>query len=201
MLGLKLNHVSKRGHMVIHYLIQAIIWINDGILLIEPLGINFSEFFSEFEHFHLTECTWKCRLRNSVHFVSASMCYFIGPLLLTGITWAGIDIRAWMSTLYGYHNLHYNYEKISAISSETVVSGTHWTIPTQYFWPRVFGAPIIYVIPVTWLTSIHILSRHCSEWFKMLTYCDVIDTRAGRQQLWRHSDRPIVSAWLLGTLS
>ena len=25
--------------------------------------------------------------------------------------------------------------------------------------------------------------------FKMLNYCDVIDTRAGRQQLWRHNDR------------
>ena len=23
----------------------------------------------------------------------------------------------------------------------------------------------------------------------MLTYCDVIDTKAGRQQLWRHNDR------------
>ena len=22
-------------------------------------------------------------------------------------------------------------------------SGAHWTTPTQYFWPRVFGAPII----------------------------------------------------------
>ena len=25
----------------------------------------------------------------------------------------------------------------------------------------------------------------------MLTYCDVIDTRAGRQQLWRHNDRVV----------
>ena len=40
-----------------------------------------------------------------------------------------------------------------------------------------------------WLNWIHILSRHCSEWFEMLTYCDVIDTRAERQQLWRHNDR------------
>ena len=31
--------------------------------------------------------------------------------------------------------------------------------------------------------------RHCSERFKMLTYCHVIDTRADRQQLWRHNDR------------
>ena len=33
------------------------------------------------------------------------------------------------------------------------------------------------------------LSRHCSERFKMLIYCDVIDTRADRQQVWRHNDR------------
>ena len=32
------------------------------------------------------------------------------------------------------------------------------------------------------------LSRHCSERFKMLIYCDVIDTRADRQQVWRHND-------------
>ena len=32
--------------------------------------------------------------------------------------------------------------------SETEVSGVHWTIPTQHFWPSVFGAPIIYVMPV-----------------------------------------------------
>ena len=37
--------------------------------------------------------------------------------------------------------------------------------------------------------SVIILSRHCSERFKMLTYCDVIDTGADRQQLWRHNDR------------
>ena len=37
--------------------------------------------------------------------------------------------------------------------------------------------------------KIYILSRHCSQWFKMLTYCDVIDTIAGRQQLWHHNDR------------
>ena len=29
---------------------------------------------------------------------------------------------------------------------------------------------------------------YCSEWFKMFTYCDVIDTRAGRQQWWCHND-------------
>ena len=55
---------------------QAIIWNNAGILLIEPLGTKFSEISvkSEFKHFHSRKCTWKCRLRNGIHFVSASMC-------------------------------------------------------------------------------------------------------------------------------
>ena len=33
------------------------------------------------------------------------------------------------------------------------------------------------------------LYRHYSRWFKMLTYCDVIDTWADRWKLWRHNDR------------
>ena len=53
---------------------QTIIWTNDGILLIGPFGTNFSEILSEFKQFHSRKCTWKCRLRNGVHFVSASMC-------------------------------------------------------------------------------------------------------------------------------
>ena len=50
---------------------QAIIWTNAGILLIEPLGTNFSEILIGIEIF---SCAWKCRLRNGIHFVSASMC-------------------------------------------------------------------------------------------------------------------------------
>ena len=33
------------------------------------------KFQSEFKYFHSRKCTWTCRLRNGVHFVSASMCY------------------------------------------------------------------------------------------------------------------------------
>ena len=54
---------------------QTIIWINDGILLIGPLGTNLSEILVRFKHFHYKKCTRKCCLRNGVHFVSASMCY------------------------------------------------------------------------------------------------------------------------------
>ena len=50
------------------------------------------------------------------------------------------------------------------------------------------GNKMFFELKKKWI-EIHILSRHCSEWFNMLTYCDVIDTRAGRQQLWRHNDR------------
>ena len=52
---------------------QAIIWTNAGILLIGPLGTNFSEISNKL-HFHSQKCVWKCRLRNVFHFVTSSMC-------------------------------------------------------------------------------------------------------------------------------
>ena len=45
---------------------QAITWTNVGILLIGPIGTNFSEMLIEI-HFHSTQSIWKCRLRNGVH--------------------------------------------------------------------------------------------------------------------------------------
>ena len=52
---------------------QAIIW-TIRILLIGPLA-NFSEILIEIQTFLLKKkYVWKCRLRNVVHFVSASMC-------------------------------------------------------------------------------------------------------------------------------
>ena len=54
---------------------QTIIWTNAGILLIEPVGTTFGDFFkSRFIHFHTRKCIWNRRLRNADHFVSASMC-------------------------------------------------------------------------------------------------------------------------------
>ena len=53
---------------------QAIIWPNAGILLIGPLGTNFSEILIEIQTFSLKKTRWKCRLWNVVHFISASMC-------------------------------------------------------------------------------------------------------------------------------
>ena len=53
---------------------QAIMWTNDGILLIWPLGTNFSEILIvihsfSFKKMLLKMSSWKCG-----HFVSASMC-------------------------------------------------------------------------------------------------------------------------------
>ena len=41
---------------------QVITWTNDGLLSFGLLGTNFSEFESEFYHFHLIKCIWKSRL-------------------------------------------------------------------------------------------------------------------------------------------
>ena len=53
---------------------QAITWINVGILLIGPLGTNFSEMLIEIHTFSFKKMQLKCRLENGGHFVSASMC-------------------------------------------------------------------------------------------------------------------------------
>ena len=61
---------------------QVIIWTNAGILLIRPLGTNFSEILIGIQTFSLTKMHSKCRLQNGVHFVSASILlnhkYFTG---------------------------------------------------------------------------------------------------------------------------
>ena len=54
---------------------QAIIWTYDGILSIGPLGTNFSEILIGTQTFSFKKIGFKCRLRNGVHFVSASMCW------------------------------------------------------------------------------------------------------------------------------
>ena len=50
---------------------QAIIWANAEILLIWPLGTNFSEILIEIRIFSLKKIHLKI---SSVHFVSTSMC-------------------------------------------------------------------------------------------------------------------------------
>ena len=54
---------------------QAIIWTNAGLLLIGSLGTNFSEILIEILAISFKKMRLKVlRLRNSGHFVSASMC-------------------------------------------------------------------------------------------------------------------------------
>ena len=50
---------------------QATFWTKAGILLIEPLGTNFSEILIKIQKtFHSWRCIWKCRLGNDGgHFV------------------------------------------------------------------------------------------------------------------------------------
>ena len=50
---------------------QAIIWTNDGLLLVEPLGTKLSENSIEIIIFSFKKMRLKCRLRNGSHFVSA----------------------------------------------------------------------------------------------------------------------------------
>ena len=53
---------------------QTIIWTNDRILLIGPLGTYFSETLVKI-YFHSRKCLWNCRQEIGDHFVSSSMCY------------------------------------------------------------------------------------------------------------------------------
>ena len=52
---------------------QAIIWNNDGIILIRPLGTNFSEILIKIQIFSWKKVYLKC-LENIGHLVPASMC-------------------------------------------------------------------------------------------------------------------------------
>ena len=53
---------------------QAIIWTNAGILLLAPLGTNFSEILIKIYTFSVMKIHLKCRLWNGGHFISAPMC-------------------------------------------------------------------------------------------------------------------------------
>ena len=53
---------------------QAIIWTNDGMLLIGPLGRNFSEIFIRIQTFSLNKIHLKMSSGKVGNFVLASMC-------------------------------------------------------------------------------------------------------------------------------
>ena len=58
---------------------QAIIWTNAGILLIGPLGTNFSEILIVIQIFHSRKCTWKCDLRNASILSWPQCVWFVTP--------------------------------------------------------------------------------------------------------------------------
>ena len=49
---------------------QTIIWTNDGILLIWPVGTNFNDILIKTSYIFFPKCIWKCRLQNGGHFIS-----------------------------------------------------------------------------------------------------------------------------------
>ena len=101
---------------------QAIIWTNAGILLIGPLGINFSEILIKINTFHSRKCIWKHRLRNGGHFVSGS----IKPMMLLVSSRSLINssflcfhyYKRHVSNIYSknYGDFHWVYRQISNIS-------------------------------------------------------------------------------------
>ena len=52
---------------------QAITWTKAHLLLIGPLGINFTEIGIKIQTFHSRKCIWKYRLQNGSHFVQTSL--------------------------------------------------------------------------------------------------------------------------------
>ena len=86
-LGIILTHWSRVTHIFIGNLSiigsdnglspgrrQAITWTNVGILLMGPLGTNFSEMLIEIHTFSFKKIHLKMSSGNGGHFVSASMC-------------------------------------------------------------------------------------------------------------------------------
>ena len=76
LIGIILTHWGRVTHKCVSKLIiigsdngllpsrhQAIIWTNVGILLIWPLGANFSEILIEIHIFHSWKCIWYCCLK------------------------------------------------------------------------------------------------------------------------------------------
>ena len=108
----KLTHWCGVTHICISKLTtigrcQAIIWTQAGILFIRTVETNFSEMLDEIRPFSFKECTWKCRLRNGVHFVSASMCQNISlSILNTAIRQATCQEKLKEISLH-VHNQHH----------------------------------------------------------------------------------------------
>ena len=98
LLAKSLTHWGRVTHICISKLIiigsdsglspgrrQAIIWTNDGILLIRTFRTNFSEIVSEIHTFSSKKMRSKCRQENGGHLVSAWMCIRLNTRLLQSV--------------------------------------------------------------------------------------------------------------------
>ena len=74
----------------------------------EHISVNF---YSRFKSFHSVKCTWKCRLRNGGHFISASMywiccCYpSCNRMTIISCQFTAEDIKNCYKQLYMLHQL------------------------------------------------------------------------------------------------
>ena len=96
---------------------QAIIWTNAGILLIGPLGTNFSEI-----HFHSRKSIWKCHLENGGH-LSRPQCVKPSVYIGSGNRWCGCYFKWVISKLiWRIHIVNISCEIATKLNS----TKTHW---------------------------------------------------------------------------
>ena len=81
---------------------QVIIWTNAVILLIGSLETNFSEILIGIQTFSFKKMQLKCRLRNGIHFVSASVCYhwYSHIWKRRSLYWDGALIYKWVTVTW-----------------------------------------------------------------------------------------------------
>ena len=126
---------------------QAIIWTNAGILLIGPLGTNFSEILIGIQTFSLRKCIWKCRLVNGGHlsqppYVNSHMSHFISMQKRpASIKRTEMPPVLAVNLLSNSSNTAYKYESINSESVLGQVMAWHW-YSLKSFWheKQVFAA-------------------------------------------------------------
>ena len=87
-------------------------------------------FLSKVLHFHSRKCTWKCRLRNGVHFVSASVCK---PNYVLFSIFALYHMPALLIT---YQKIIQNLFSLSSLKLILIKKfhGNFWTTLEQHLW-------------------------------------------------------------------
>ena len=126
---------------------QAIIWTNDGILLVRT---NLSEILIEI---HSRKCFWNCRLRNGGHFILALMC---GAASHQPIPWSSMP-RDWVLGCVDHWDFSGNVvEELVKFSSDQTI---------KYHISHVFeNWRLVRLIDIgPWFNS-NIPNRHMSPW-------------------------------------